>query len=460
MRRARLISAALGMWIVSVLPVMVWAADFEPFDPADEAAQSWWTDPVASRRISGSGNGTGLFLSAPPDDAQGRTAAPGDPVASSYMEMGYSQPVKSGTWHFAGAHGRNQTATQLGFSTRRFHVAGFSGSGEGVATLPNGYAYLDPFHFHGGSAKAYGYNGVSVRQGFGQGSLHVSSMAIDARGLETRKVHAAGLTWRQHGATAVRVLRGGDDIGKVYSLFSGSPRIRVGLDHMVHRNGARHTALTLSGVRKGVRYGVSLVEARNPLYDVKNERRLQFGLSFSTRKLHRGFAVTESADQEEAEESNSRNYLIAGGLVAIGLGLSSGSSGGDSDSRFSGQDQAAFNVLNRINPRSVAENREYGGYVYRNPDGSYASTRPIQGEVASVRLPFPSDIVPSGSSASATYHTHGGPDPRFDNENFSPVDIATDEFLGLDGYLGTPAGKFRYHNVVTGEIVTLGTIAN
>jgi len=159
--------------------------------------------------------------------------------------------------------------------------------------------------------------------------------------------------------------------------------------------------------------------------------------------------------------------LIGGGAAAAALLLSSGSSGQDEANRevpfavnIQAQHDAARAVLNNINPVSVRQNVEFGGYIFQAADGSYASTAPIRGEVASVTLPLPQFAIPSGTRARASYHTHAGPDPRFDNENFSPTDLASDVEFNLDGYLGTPAGRFRYHEVATGRISTLGRIAN
>ena len=112
------------------------------------------------------------------------------------------------------------------------------------------------------------------------------------------------------------------------------------------------------------------------------------------------------------------------------------------------------------NEPQTAQNLEYGGYVYRNPDGSYSSTKPVRGTPSSVLIPPISQIVPGSSVARAAYHTHAGPDPRFDNENFSPADISVNIAFGLDGYLGTPAGAFKFHDISAGSITTLGKIAN
>ena len=154
-------------------------------------------------------------------------------------------------------------------------------------------------------------------------------------------------------------------------------------------------------------------------------------------------------------------------IVAIGLGvgaLAAVASSGDGDSdgspRFATPDEAAFDVMNRINPVSVRENREHGGWIYRNADGSFNSTDPVAGDVASVNIGNPVTAVPPRTVAAASYHTHGGPDPRYDNENFSPQDILSDNLAGVDGYLGTPAGFLKKHILRTNQVVVLGRIAN
>ena len=168
-----------------------------------------------------------------------------------------------------------------------------------------------------------------------------------------------------------------------------------------------------------------------------------------------------SEEIEKKKKRARRGGYIAGAIgIGVGVSLSSGSSGGDDAVRKEAQHEAAREVLNRINPVSVRLNREHGGYIYRNADGSYSSTTPILGEVASISLPHPEAITPAGTTTTASYHTHGGPDPRYDNENFSPQDIFSDSAFNLDGYLGTPGGLFKYHNHVTGQIFTLGRIAN
>lgn len=108
--------------------------------------------------------------------------------------------------------------------------------------------------------------------------------------------------------------------------------------------------------------------------------------------------------------------------------------------QFPSMGEAAGDVLNYINPTSISQNREYGGYIVKNPNGSYSATNPLRGGPAGVNV----GPVPTGGSAS--YHTHGGYDPRYDNENFSPVDIWGDAMSGIPGFLGTPGGAFIMNN--------------
>ena len=107
----------------------------------------------------------------------------------------------------------------------------------------------------------------------------------------------------------------------------------------------------------------------------------------------------------------------------------------------------------------MRQNREYGGWIYRNGDGTYGYTAPIAGTPSSVDI-GPKSSIPGGTTASASYHTHAAADPRYNNEDFSPSDLLTDRLQRVDGYLGTPAGQFKLHDFRTGRITVLGTIAN
>jgi RHS repeat-associated protein len=116
---------------------------------------------------------------------------------------------------------------------------------------------------------------------------------------------------------------------------------------------------------------------------------------------------------------------------------------------------AGWNSIRDINQTSKRLNREYGGWVYRNADGTYSYGVPVQGTASSVN-PRNFTPIPSGATRAAIYHTHaaydstmnpGNPAPgtpgynwqNDGNEIFSPPDKQWSDYSG-GGYLGTPQG--------------------
>jgi RHS repeat-associated protein len=102
-------------------------------------------------------------------------------------------------------------------------------------------------------------------------------------------------------------------------------------------------------------------------------------------------------------------------------------------------DAAAINAIMDINPTSISEGREYAGRIYQRSDGTYSYTPPNPGtKDRSYGGPPPKNTKNQGH-----YHTHGGDDPIYDNENFSPADKRASEREGVPEYLGTPKGKIK-----------------
>ncbi|RMF38899.1 MAG: DUF4329 domain-containing protein [Alphaproteobacteria bacterium] len=159
-----------------------------------------------------------------------------------------------------------------------------------------------------------------------------------------------------------------------------------------------------------------------------------------------------------------------GGGSGTGAGGAAGApvAGGPSAQSFATQEEAAKAALDAANPQSIADNREYGGLVYRNPDGTYGYTNPSGGTGTGFN---PHAIsAPPGATVVGDYHTHGdysvvgpnGPvrtsDPAqdsYNSDNFSSADI---NGINADaagnpeyrGYLGTPSGKYLEYNPTTG----------
>jgi RHS repeat-associated protein len=118
---------------------------------------------------------------------------------------------------------------------------------------------------------------------------------------------------------------------------------------------------------------------------------------------------------------------------------------------------AGWHAIWDINQTSKKHNREFGGWMYQNPDGTFSYTAPVEGGPAGVD-PQNFNPIPPDTNIAGDYHTHGAYDPNLNmpgnprpgapgynwnndgNEVFSDPDKAGNELEGGTGYLGTPQG--------------------
>jgi hypothetical protein len=100
--------------------------------------------------------------------------------------------------------------------------------------------------------------------------------------------------------------------------------------------------------------------------------------------------------------------------------------------------------------RSFREDREYGGYIYRNEDGSFSYAAPVPGTRNRLN-PKLFNPVPECSVKAAIYHTHPGRD--YTVNTFGPDDMVTAIRDEIDIYLGTISGHFAVYNRWKGPIV-------
>ena len=157
-------------------------------------------------------------------------------------------------------------------------------------------------------------------------------------------------------------------------------------------------------------------------------------------------------------------------------------------------EDAATDALVAANPKSVSENREYGGLIYYDTTlKRYYATSPTTGTGDSFS---PSGVsVPTGTIKIGDYHTHGdytfmlqlpivrtdasgnlvpdvlkvpmhGPKATdfYDSDHFSNTDltgISSDAtgVHGYKGYLGTPSGNFQQFDPGTGSVSALSSAA-
>ncbi|EOY8347516.1 DUF4329 domain-containing protein, partial [Escherichia albertii] len=108
--------------------------------------------------------------------------------------------------------------------------------------------------------------------------------------------------------------------------------------------------------------------------------------------------------------------------------------------KFDNQETTAFDALKKINGLSIVNNREYAGMICKDNKGKYFSTKPMEGTDSSSNSM--SSPCPVGSTSTGAYHTHGAYHRHYKNEEFSLADINYSKKHVLNGYLGTPEGRF------------------
>lgn len=116
--------------------------------------------------------------------------------------------------------------------------------------------------------------------------------------------------------------------------------------------------------------------------------------------------------------------------------------------KYKSADKAAKAALKDIWKKSDSVKVEYGGWVYKNPDGSYSYTRPVRGTEYFVSPPH-SDI-PKNTIGVGGYHNHI---PGFiENEDFSGLDRDFARNYG-SVYLLTPTGYIKKYIPGRGDSV-------
>ena len=96
--------------------------------------------------------------------------------------------------------------------------------------------------------------------------------------------------------------------------------------------------------------------------------------------------------------------------------------------------------LNAIQPRSIAEDREYCGYLGILSNGDFAISGPKRGQPAGCTP----DNPPATMRVIASYHTHAAYAPRYDSEVPSATDLEGDIQEGINGYVSTPGGRMWF----------------
>lgn len=121
----------------------------------------------------------------------------------------------------------------------------------------------------------------------------------------------------------------------------------------------------------------------------------------------------------------------------------------NSSGKFPTAEAAAIDAMKTYNKQSVDQNREFGGWVYKNPDGTYSYEPATPGTVNSVSFPDKEE------NDRVWWHTHGGPDPRYKAEEFSFEDKEYSASNDAPGYVATPSGSMKKYWQRKGTVTTL-----
>jgi len=114
-------------------------------------------------------------------------------------------------------------------------------------------------------------------------------------------------------------------------------------------------------------------------------------------------------------------------------------------------DRYAAALFDRVQPRSIADNREYCGYIGLNALGGLAATGPKRGRRDSCEP----DAPPRAFEILASYHTHGAFTTAADIEVPSEEDLIGDIEEGVDGYIATPGGRMWFNDARARRAVLL-----
>lgn len=389
----------------------------------------------------------------------------------SVSSVRYSQNVAGDGFHLGFSQSQSEQHTTLGYTLGRFTFSAIRGESQSFLRDAGSFQGIDRFSFHGGIDYGFDFVGAgvdakindNVHAQFGFAQLESNFSGLESRGVQyfelSSNAQYKGLSGLYGRLSFFE--RGGDGIGQGFEAGFSSDRAAYMVQALaVDGNKRLFRFRTQYAVNDATSLVFDISQTRDPLnFDESRYSSLISLQHFLGKKPKTYYSLKEENPQAGKKKKSriNRPVLIGAGVVAAAAIASSGSDSNDSNQRSQSETEAAFEVLNGINPTSVRENREYGGWVYRNQDGSYGSSRPVRGQAASVTLPNPRTSTPSGSRITASYHTHAGFDPRFDNENFSPQDLRSDNALGIGGYLATPGGTFQYH--FGSNIQILGTVA-
>lgn len=365
------------------------------------------------------------------------------------LSYSFTQRAGRSFLHFALNENSSGSHKVAGGTFGRLRLSFLHGDGDGLSSHKPAINGIASNFFHGAASRPYRYTGSALAWSWtNKLASHAGSVNIDAPDVNSRSVHFAGAALGNFSATLYQIER---DVSVGRGLSVGWRTRSFSFGYQALESDARaswHEASAAYHDRRGGTFRMSLSAGRNDLYAGARDNRvaLTYRISFGAGGRHsRAPAFGHDFNAGGAALSFDDLSRIGIGAVGAGLVVSSGDPVLDQAPRYPTQPHAAYSILSLYNPISVSRNLEYGGSIYRNPDGTFSpSQQVVEGTPNSVGF-NPHTLVPPGMRASAAWHTHGATDPRYVNEFFSPADIQFAQFYTVDMYLATPMGRmFEY----------------
>ena len=107
--------------------------------------------------------------------------------------------------------------------------------------------------------------------------------------------------------------------------------------------------------------------------------------------------------------------------------------------------KGALEAIDRFNPESVEQGREYGGTLYRLPSSErvrYVAPPNVQAANTTGGHVSTTQVLPAGAIPVGRWHTHGKTQ-NYTDEDFSDTDLRLVRDRGLPSWLGTPKGAVK-----------------
>lgn len=127
--------------------------------------------------------------------------------------------------------------------------------------------------------------------------------------------------------------------------------------------------------------------------------------------------------------------------------------------KYATAEEAAAAAMKEHNPQSMRDDREYAGFIVKNPDGTYSPSGLFMGEPGAGSVALPGAGSPGGPPENAVgwWHTHGRDSTLMPGAYnvFSAGDETVSSRFGLPGYVAVPSGEMIRYDPVTDTRTTL-----